>query len=236
MARQIFIMIYLCLVCFPAFASEESSNEETKKTFPESPLNFAVDLQYYAPAYKTYSYLVDEYGVGRSSSKVGNGMQVAWEWLAFGNKIGKLGIGASSGFVAITDASVEFYRLGVDAPVNRQVNLYVIPSQAFLSYHLDYFYNQIIVPYGKVGASASWIRQTVDGNDSIHMAYGFDYTLGLELCLNAIEPRVGREFDARFGVNASYLIFEYIKSDPLNKTDPVNLAYDSFRAGLRLEF
>ncbi len=249
MSRQIFIIIGLCLVSFSAFAAKESTTETEKKKFNASPLEFGLDLQYYAPVYKNYVYAVDQTtGSQGLTNATGKAAQLSLEWLPFGNKIGKLGIGVGTGFAAITETSIQQnspvtttdpdtnVTTTTISKVERPVNLYVVPTQAFLSYRLDYFENQVLVPFAKVGASANWIRQTVDGGESYNMAYGFDYAFGGEFCLNAIEAKAGREFDSRFGVNGTYLLFEYLVSDQLNKTSPVNLAYNAFRFGLRFEF
>lgn len=249
MRRQIFIIIGLCLISSPLFAAKDSSIESVKKEFVQSPLEFGLDLEYYAPVYKNYVYAVDPAnGKAGTSTSLGKAAQVSLEWLPFGNKIGKLGIGVGTGFAAITDTAIT--QIGTITTTNaetgatttttgnveRPVNLYVVPAQAFLSYRLDFFQNQLIVPFAKFGASANWIRQTVDGGASYHMAYGMDYAFGGEICLNAIEGKAGREFDSRFGVNGTYIILEYLNSSQLNKTSTVNLAYDAFRFGLRFEF
>ena len=231
MLRQIFIIISLCLISYSAVASEDTTSQEKKKEYYQSPLEFALDVQYYAPSYKKYVYDKSSTTSAEGlTSEIGKGAQVSFEWLPFGNKIGKFGIGVGTGFSMIDTASIT-----VDT-TTRSVSLFVIPTQAFLSYRLDFFQNQIIVPFAKIGGSASWLRQTLDGGTSDKMAYGLDYSVGGELCLNAIESRAGRELDARFGVNGTYLIFEYLKSQKLSETNLVNLAYDAFRFGMRFEF
>ncbi len=217
-------------MAFPSFAAPDASTEENSKARYESPLTFGLDLEYYAPVYKQYSYAVDSAGKSGISSMTGKAAQISLEWLPFGNRIGKLGVGISSGYAMISDGKI------VQDSEEKTVSLSVVPSSLFLSYRFDYFKNQPLVPFIKLGGSASWVRQSIDGADSFQMAYGIDMAVGGEFCLNSIEPKAGREFDSRFGVNGTYLIAEYLNSDPMNKTTAVNLAYSAFRFGMRFEF
>lgn len=228
------LIVGLLLIASCLFAATDDTSETTVKKWTGSPLQFGLDLQYYAPVYKKYAYAIDGAGQANTSDQSGRAAQISFEWLPFGNEIGKLGIGVSSGFVGVTNASITQSYGG--QLYTRAVNLFVIPSQFFISYRLDYFTNQLIVPFAKIGGSANWVRQVVEGGDDYHMTYGVDYSVGGELCLNAFEPKAGRLFDAQFGVNGTYLVFDYTRSDPFNSTSALNLSYEAVRFGMRFEF
>lgn len=197
---------------------EASMEERVQRTRRGSPLVAAVDLQYVPIQYPNY-----RWNGGQVSTQSGQGAHLGLEWLPFGDLYGKLGLGV--GFGVYTIGNVNF-------PTER-TSLTTIPVESFIAYRLDYFHQQLIVPFLKVGLSAAVARQL--SSNPWKSYFGFDYSGGVELCLNVFDRSSANDFDASLGVNATYLSFEYLRSQPLTEKNAINLSHDEIRIGLRLE-
>lgn len=206
---------------FSAFAEEETDHtlSETRRIRAESPLNAAVDLQYVPVRYPNYVWID-----GQGSNRGGHGFHLGVEWLPLSDLYGKPSVGIGLGLYAIRN---------VDFGVQR-ASLTALPVETYLSYRFDYFHNQILVPFVKVGASGTVARQ--QGIERPWRTYfGFDYSGGLQLCLNLLDQTTANLFDAGMGVNTTYLSFEYLRSQPLGPTNAVDLSHEEYRIGLRME-
>lgn len=202
---------------------EPSQTVDLVEAPTDSPLGYGLDIKYSPIKYDEY--LIEN---NFASSTKGTGLTVAVEWLPFGKKVGKLGIGAGAGVNWIRD---------IGLPSGRTATVTTLPVELFLSYRADFKKNQIVVPFAKGGAEVAHVWQSSpNGADRPDTAYyyGFNTTLGLELCLNTFEPKTGDRMDARTGINTTYLVFEYVKSS-FAKIGNANLARSEFRFGLRFE-
>lgn len=209
-------VLVLALSLIPAFSFAvgdlDPIREEISVSRPiQSPLNFALDLKYVPIHYRNLT------------PASGHGGQIALEWLPIGNRFGKpvLGVSAGGGHIK---------RVPLDDGSNAQLT--TIPVTAYLGYRLDFIDNQILVPFGKVGRNVTWIKQR-PGSDSRYDAW--DYSLGVELCLNGIDSRSARRLDASTGINGTFLVFEWIKSIPNRGNTQPNLAREEVQMGLRFE-
>lgn len=188
----------------------ESGKSETV-VYEESPLNAGLDLQYVPIRYDHY-----DWHEGATSDRVGHGLHLALEWLPIPSDYGKLGVGVGVG--------VNYFK---EIPVgDRRITLTTVPLDAFLSYRLDYFYEQLAVPFVKLGAS--WTPPTKE-------YYGLDYGGGLAFRLNGIDKVSARSLDSTIGINTTYFVVEFIRSRALKKPMKANLEHDEFRIGLRFE-
>lgn len=215
-------LIVLGLLLSPlASADGEAGNtiSRTPRIRPESPLTAGLDLQYVPIRYPNYAWLD-----GQTSERGGHGFHLGLEWLPLGDLYGKPGVGMGLGLYSIRD--VDF--------AEQRASLMTIPIETFLSYRFDYFHNQLIVPFVKVGLSGTLARQ--EGiTRPWRSYYGFDFAAGGQLCLNFFDRTTANVFDASMGVNTSYLTFEFLRSQPLGSGNAVNLSRDEYRLGLRVE-
>jgi hypothetical protein len=188
-------------------------------TFHDSPLNFAIDLEYVPVRYPFYSY-----DAGTRTGKFGNGGRVSAEWIPYAGSFGKIGIGLGVGYGTLAN---------VPLTNGTQSSITVYPLDFFLTYRLDYFNNQFIVPYGKIGPSFSWMNQA---GGEIKFYSGLDLALGLAVCLDWIDLNSAQIFDKAVGVNNTYLFAEVINSRFLAGENQPNLQRENeLRFGLRFE-
>jgi hypothetical protein len=190
-----------------------------------TPLNFGLDLQYSPIPYKNYTF-----GNGFGTDKASQGGHVGFEYIPMKN-YGKLGFGLGFGFFVLPDQTT--------GTGDQAATLYTLPLEASISYRFDYVDNQILVPFIRAGADATLSKQGSRTNgvtrDGVRTYYGFDYSAGLELNLDFIEPRSAATMERKFGINNTYIIFEYMTSNAINKNTEPDLSYQAFRLGLRFE-
>lgn len=218
------LALALVVLQLPAFAADEefmeSSTESSvsvKKMPPE--VHAGLDLQYSNTVFPNY-----QTNPGFVGTQAGHFPQVSLEWMPFGDAIGKVGIGAGIGYFFIKKANVGGAKTETIA---------IYPVRGFVSYRADYFRNQILVPFGKVGVSAAWVNQT--GTPGTKRFDGFDYGGGLELCLNRLDPGSSGALSQSVGIHNTYFIAEYTKTGFLDNQRAVDLTHDELRFGLRFE-
>ena len=214
MGRRNALMKRLLVVVFALTCGSLLAVSETG----DSPLWSGVDLQYVPVQYKTY-----DWGSGATTSQTGSGGRLAVEWIPF-DLYGKLGVGGGLGVNVIKNADFGGTRATLTA----------VPIEASVGYRLDFFHNQILVPYGKLSLAHTLTFQRGIDVPGYRGFWSLDKILGVGLNLNLFDQKTARNWDRRSGVNATYLVVEYVKSDALGSST-VNLNYSNFRFGLRFE-
>jgi hypothetical protein len=117
-------------------------------------------------------------------------------------------------------------------------SLNAFPLDVSLSYRLLFVYNQILVPFGRIGTSAVLAAQTskTGGEKTGTFAgIGWDWGVGLEISLHSLDRISQNLFDTDFGVNHTFLVVEYIQSRSVLRSSQPNFSRDEIRAGLRFE-
>ncbi len=187
---------------------------------PSSQVSAGVDLEYTPVSYSNYTW-VD----GRNHSNSGNGAHLGVEWIPFGNRIGKVGLGLGIGFYDVSQIQLSSGGLG---------EIRALPLEAFVSYRLDYWANQWIVPFVKVGPDVTFARiSNMPGNLTY---YGLDTTGGIELCLNRLDWDSAKTFERTVGVHNTYLIAEFVKSQRISSAlSGPDLSHQEVRFGMRFE-
>jgi hypothetical protein len=183
-----------------------------------------IDVQYSPISYPNYDYYS-----GLKPNRLGTGLRVAYEFLPFDNRFGKIGLGLGAGFDFVPN---------IDFGDGRRATLNVFPLGAFLSYRADYTRNQILVPFGKIGSSMVLVNQSSDtggGRPGAQTYYGLDMGGGVELCLNALDRDAAASLLRTIGIHDSYITFEYISSQSLGKKRAPDMSHSEYRIGLRFE-
>lgn len=204
---------------FCAPATDAATTETSFRPATESPLNFALDIQFLPARYPRYEYAEDV-----RSNNFGSGVRVAFEWLPLANKYGKGGIGGGFGYAKVGK---------VPMPDGSSSSIETFPLDAFLTYRLDYWNNQPIVPFVKWGMERQYARQKA--SNSMRRYNGWEYGGGVSILLDAIDSKSAHDFDNSIGINNTYLTIEYIKSQMAGSDREINLSRDELRAGLRFE-
>ncbi len=219
---RLFICFFWLLASFgtaTAVPQDEAAKVQTSY-FPESPQQFGFDLFYVPIHYPKYSWVNNE-----AREENGNAVHLGLEWMPFDTTYGKIGFGLGTGLHVIKNVNFG----GTNA------TLTVVPVQTFVSYRFDYVKKQIVVPFLKVGTELALAKQKGIEKDGYQTYYGWEYSGGLEFCLNSIDQRSARSLDRSLGINATYLIFEYAKSAQLGARREPDLSHDELRFGLRFE-
>jgi len=220
----------LCTFCFSfgspwaQGATTTVAESATAPTAKDSPLNFAFDLQYGASAHPTYKMTE-----ARSTGDLGHTLDFALEWLPL-QSVGKMGIGLSLGASTLSN---------FELAEEKWVTVYTFPIGVHLSYRFDYTQNQFLVPFAKLGLRHTWVRQTSKtgaAKDGVQGSNLWGYSFGLELCLNKLDRKAAANMEDIFGINNTYLVFEYAQWELLESNSTPDLSGANYRAGLRFEF
>jgi len=204
---------------------DEMSYAERMRIY-ESPRRFAIDIHYghfHFPAF-------DFDGAGTFSSTKGHLVHATFEWLPIVT-LGKLGFGVQFDYFVFPDAEVS---------AGRRVSMDMAVAGVHATYHLDFFFHQILVPYVRVGGSYAYISQGV-GNGTIpvpakRQVNVLDVAGGLKFALFWLDRRGAVQLDSSHGVNDIYFVVEYAKWTNLQSGTSPNLGQDALRFGLRFEF
>lgn len=224
MHKQILGFLLVFATSFAMAAESGAIQEEVKKNY-WSPLRGGLDLSYTPIAYKNL-----QWTDGENSEAKGHGVRIAVEWIPLGDyPYGKPVIGSGVGFTWITKAQAG----------NGVADLYTLPLSPYIGYRMEYFENQFLIPYGKIGMTYAFTRQNTKfetGTRVTEKPYlGFDYALGGELCLNVIDRTSVRNLDSLVGINGVFLFAEYSKSKDLG-AQWANLSHEEIQMGMRFEF
>lgn len=225
--QKIFWSLTILFCSFAGAAETPSELTETVKKSYVSPLQGGLDLSYSPLTYKSY-----HWGNELFNRSKGHSLRLAMEWIPFGDiPYGKPVAGVATGFNWIRKA---------DLGNGESASLYAIPLAPYLGYRLDYFTNQFLIPYGKLGLNYTYSYQDTTGgvsgkrvNERSYL--GFEYALGLEICLNVIDPRSVRTLDSYSGINGVFLFAEYTKSNQI-VSDWADLSHEEVQLGMRFEF
>lgn len=232
--RIAFFILVLPLLAFAVTPAQQSKLDQEEEALEmvarkyETPLDFGVDVGYSLRRFENYKYTDT---VASTDAGYG-GLSVMIEWLPV-TQYGKLGVGAGFGFSVHPNVLI----LDTD-PDDEVATLYTVPLEIGLSYHADYLRHQILVPYGRFGASMTLLKQNSDYGYSRPLTtyMALELAGGLQLCLNPLEPGAAREMDQTLGINVSYLFGEYHVTQSMGSGSSVDLSRKEWRFGIRFEF
>lgn len=246
--------VCLGLLAFAAPASAQLFSRPAENF--RSPRNFALELRFgpYAPDVDA------EFGGAAMPHEkfFGKGRRVMTQLeldYQFFTRFGSAGVGVSVGyfrekskaFLSETVQSTNPQRSGDDT----QLSLY--PTALLLVYRADQLWRYFgvpFVPYGKVGLNYTF-WSVYDGNDQVAEAgaaglsgrgrggtRGWQWSAGLALALDIIDPGSARELDAETGVNHTYFFAEWAQYDVsgLGQDRRLNVGDSTWVLGLTFEF
>lgn len=188
----------------------------------ESPLDYAFELDYSATEYPRYVVQGDQLVEGKNSA-----LHLSFERI-FSDQWGKWGMGLTAGYYSNRGIVV--------TGTQDTVDVVIFPVGLFLTYRFDYMKDQLFVPYAKVGAAVSFVKQSSNSGygQPEKKAYSWDYAVGLSLCLNRMEPSYATRIDHSIGLNNTYFSVEMVQGTALATSAP-NTSFTAYRFGLRFE-
>jgi hypothetical protein len=200
------------------FSAEEISTLEADDIPDYQRIWAGVDIQYVPISYPNYNW-----GAGPTDQN-GKGLRIGAEFIGIDGIFGKVGIGTGAGFYSIANVPIS----------NGTASLRAIPVEAYLSYRLDIFQNQVLVPFFKAGPTWTSLYQWTSGSpDYSESAYTMEYTFGVEFLMDVIDPNSASSLNHRVGIRNTYAVLEYHRARFL--TGAADLAADNIRVGLRFE-
>lgn len=129
-----------------------------------------------------------------------------------------------------------------DASVDAD-NLTLIPFNASITGRLEIFPEQFLVPFGRIGGDATLFLEdwdvpadSGDQNTLTGMKYGWHYGGGLALLLDTFDRGAASTLEARTGINDTYVVAEYRKTNMLTQDEGFDLSRQDLTFGLKFDF
>jgi hypothetical protein len=118
--------------------------------------------------------------------------------------------------------------------------LHIAPGGLGLQYRFNFAYDQPVVPYvGAAGIASYWFEERLDSSwKNRSYNYGAQGFAGLMFLLDNIEKRASGALEAEWGINNSYLFYEfrYTNLDNFGEEDVVDLSSQLHSLGILFEF
>ena len=180
--------------------------------------------------------------------QLGLGMELDWQFLRVPH-VGSLGVGVGVGRWSTSAKAVNYVDLSATGD-DTTLELWQFSGLGVA--RLDALADAGIplVPFAKAGLGCSLWRafgpdgtyesKKADGSGhrSVGASYGFQWSAGLALLLDQLDPSSAKNLDQAMGVNNTYLFVEYTNARLRSSTagNALWVGGDSYTAGLALEF
>jgi len=181
-----------------------------------------------------------------SDSRFGYGAELDWQFLRIPH-VGSLGAGVGVGRWATSAKAVNYVDL---SPTGDDTNLVLWQFAGLGVFRFDALADIGIpfVPFAKAGLGYTLWRaygpdgtygsRSASGNRSLGASYGFQYSVGLALHLDRLDPSSAKNLDEATGVNNTYLFVEYTDArlQSASSGSALWVGGTSTTGGLALEF
>jgi hypothetical protein len=121
--------------------------------------------------------------------------------------------------------------------------LSLFPISASLTGRLDFFHEQPIVPFGRIGADywmwrENWYVADETSTDSSRDGgkYGWHFGGGLMLLLDGLDRGAASKLESSAGIDDTYLVAEYRRTLLVHGENQLNFSTSEFTFGLKFDF
>ncbi|MCX5859137.1 MAG: MXAN_2562 family outer membrane beta-barrel protein [Proteobacteria bacterium] len=153
-------------------------------------------------------------------------------------KYGVLAIGGEAGWIQASGKSLMGNNPGARSS-GESIEFQIAPIGLNLTYRLMYFKNQFLVPFGRAGLDIYLFRERKEGDTTISgYRTGYHYAFGGAFLLDWLSPESGVNLDLEWGINNTYLIFEYRYShiNDFNKKHDFDFSTETWFGGIMFEY
>lgn len=161
---------------------------------------------------------------------------IDWEYQPLHHKyIGNLGIGLGGSFYRKTGKALK--EDGTQSQQN--IALQIMPATADLTYRMELWADQPVVPYAGIGADYWYFTESKQGGDSVSGAKkGWHWRAGGELLLDIFDNRSAGALDANWGINNTYIFGEYrsLKVNNFGDNTGFDFSTNTWYGGLLFEY
>lgn len=179
-------------------------------------------------------------------TRLGLGAEFDWQFLR-DPRIGSIGVGANVGRWATTAKALNYVDL---TPTGDDTTLHLWQFAGLGVFRFEALANIGIplVPFAKAGLGYTLWRsygpdgtygsRKPNGNRAIGGSYGFQWSAGLALLLDSLDPSSAKNLDEATGVNNTYLFFEYTDAalNSASSGSALRVGGETLTGGLALEF
>lgn len=162
---------------------------------------------------------------------------IEWDWEVL-QKYGILSVGGGAAFVQADGHSL-YSEGGSFAESPEKLTFRIIPLTVNVTYRLSILKDQIVVPYVRAGFGTYLFRESKSGDTTISgYRNGYHFGGGLALLLDFINPDNAVSLDLDFGINNTYLVFEYRSAfvDDFGKELDFDFSTQTWFGGILFEY
>lgn len=135
------------------------------------------------------------------------------------------------------------YLIGADGSTsNEDDKLTIVPINVDARLRLDFFHEQILVPFGGAGGDywmwkeKWWVADTSDDDRRSGGKLGWHWDAGAWLRLDPLDPKAASSIEATAGIDDSFLTFELRKTYMQHSAKLLDLSDTEFTLGLKCDF
>ena len=162
-----------------------------------------------------------------------------WEWQPVRVRyLGTLAVGASIGYARKRGHAMREDNGELTQSAERET-LQVVPASIDITYRMNLFDNQPLVPYGGAGVDYWYFSNSTDVGDrsTSGAKQGWHWRAGGQLLLDLFEPRAAGNLYRSWGIHNTYLFGEYRISRVNDFGEPgFDLSDRTWFGGLMIEF
>lgn len=243
----IFIFITICIILYYPAEGYLQPLITSKLEYYESPQNYAFELRFglYRPD------VDEEFGgehtpykdIFGTDTNLLFGAELDWQITSI--FIGTLGIGGFIGYFRDTGNAL---LPGSNISSEQEVTFNILPLELLVVIRIDWLADNLkipLVPYLKSGLcyyiwwsdSGGKLSEDTNGNSALGGIWGYKVAGGLMLRLDQFDIKTAKDFDREWGVNHSYLFFEWYWAKVNNfEQGGLSLGDSTWSAGIALEF
>ncbi len=152
-------------------------------------------------------------------------------------KYGILAFGGGAGWIQASGKSLK--SLNPPTSSGESTSFQIAPVGLNLTYRLAYFKNQFLVPFGRAGLDCYLFRERKEGSTTISgYRTGYHDAFGGAFLLDWLSPESAVNMDLDWGINNTYLIFEYRYSyiNNFNQQHDFNFSTKTWFGGIMFEY
>ncbi|UCD85585.1 MAG: outer membrane beta-barrel protein [Deltaproteobacteria bacterium] len=167
--------------------------------------------------------------------------ELGWQIL---DLLGILGVDAGVGYFQQTGNGLVVPETFIDPEnwekSNEEYVFRIVPAEVSIVYRLVYFKNQVIVPFVKGGVDYYYFRESRKDGEEVFDGgkWGYHFSGGGQLLLDYFDLKHANKMDTDYGINNTYLIFEYRKAevDDFGEEGGFDFSNSTWFGGLMFEF
>jgi len=162
---------------------------------------------------------------------------IEWDWEVI-QKYGIVSVGGGVGYVQADGHSLYSEASGyTQSP--EELTFHIVPLSCNVTYRFSYLQNQVLVPFVRTGLATYFFQESKAGDTTVSgYRSGYHFAGGVAFLLDFLNPASAVSLDLDFGINNTFLVFEYRASviDDFGKDLDFDFSEETWFGGILFEY